>query len=231
MPLIRLYREYDQAAQESVQGAIDTLRQPPTPPQADTTLSLYRDLYHEYNRTAQESVQGATDTPRQPPIPPQAEATTSRSEERVILLRARDQAERNQTFEQRLLGEGTPEGRAYDRFRQEQNIAIPRAEAAEKFREQLARKPVKGEKSNKTSKTMAKCPYCEKLTPTQDKQALRRDIDDNSASVRFKCPICYDELQRKMLYRCCGYVNASCLGCAQRCKFAEPDRHFEPWEM
>ena len=228
---LSLYREYDQAAQESVQGAIDTLRQPPTPPQADTTLSLYRDLYHEYNRTAQESVQGATDTPRQPPIPPQAEATTSRSEERVRLLRARDQAERNQTFEQRLLGEGTPEGRAYDRFRQEQNIAIPRAETAEKFREQLARKPVKGEKSNKTSKTMAKCPYCDKLTSSRDRQALRRDIDDNSDSVCFSCPICYTERQSKMLYRCCGYVNASCLGCAQRCKFAEPDRHFEPWEM
>jgi hypothetical protein len=189
-------------------------------------------LYRECDQAAQESVQGAIDTLRQPPTPPHPEDIINRSVEQTRLERARDQAERNQTHEQRISNVGSPEGREYDRFVQEQNnYATSRAEAAEKFRKHVARKPVQGERSNKKSKTMAKCPYCDKLTSSRDRQALRRDIDDNSDSVCFSCPICYTERQSKMLYRCCGYVNASCLGCAMRCKFAEPDRHFESWEM
>ena len=86
-------------------------------------------------------------------------------------------------------------------------------------------------KCNKKFKTMAKCPFRKKYTSSQDKDALQRDIDKNFDSVRMKCQICYREREEKMLYHCCGYVNSSCLGCALRCKFAEPDRHYKSWEM
>ena len=152
---------------------------------------------------------------------------TNRAEERARLVRARDQARENQTYEQCILRVITPEEIAYDRFVQEPNsYSTSRLEAEARFRRHLARKSVQGERSNKKSKTMAKCPFCDKLTSSRDKQALRRDIDVNYASVRIKCQICYREDEKKMLYRCCGYTKSSCLGCASRCKFAIPDRHY-----
>jgi hypothetical protein len=279
---LRLYRERDQVAQESIQGANDNKRQTTTPTQRNAEKSgpasrdmawlsrqeregkadgaseiseAVRDddrypnarkvaavtqrgvensprLRRERAQAAQESIRRANDTLRQSTTPLQAEATTNRAEERARLGRARDQAERNQTFEQRLLRKSTPEGRAYDRFIQEPNsYATSQSEAAARFQRHVARKPVQGERSNKKFKTMAKCPLCNKLTSSRDKKALQRDIDNNSDSVRIKCQICYREREKKMLYRCCRYVNSSCLGCALRCKFAEPDRHYESWEM
>jgi hypothetical protein len=172
-------------------------------------------LRRERDQAAQESIRRANDNLRQSTTPPQAEATTGRSEERARLGQARDQAQRNQTYEQRLLGKGTPEGRAYDRFVQEQNniYSTSRAEAAAKFRRHVARKKVKGKECyNKKFMNMAKCPWCEKYASPRDKKALRRDIDNNSDSV-----LCYHPIHMPdLLYRCCGYVNASCLGCAMR---------------
>jgi hypothetical protein len=141
-------------------------------------------LYRERDQAAQEPIQGANDTLRQSTTPPQAEAITDRAEERARLVRARDQARENQTYEQRILRVITPEEIAYDRFVQEPNsYSTSRLGAEARFRRHLARKPVRGERGNKKSKTMAKCPFCDKLTSSRDKQALRRDIDVNSASV------------------------------------------------
>jgi hypothetical protein len=78
-------------------------------------------LRRERDQAAQESIQRANDTLRQPTIPPQAEPTTDRAEEQARLVRARDQARENQTYEQRILRVITPEEIAYDRFVQEPN--------------------------------------------------------------------------------------------------------------
>jgi len=93
-----------------------------------------------------------------------------------------------------LLGGGTLEGRAYDRFVQEPNsYATSQPEAAARFQRQVARIPVQEERRNKKFQTMAKCPFCNKYTSIRDKKALRRDIDNNSDSVGIKCQIrkCY----------------------------------------
>jgi hypothetical protein len=73
----------------------------------------------------------------------------------------------------------------------------------------------------------ANCPYCTAVLSPNDRNALKREVDNTGATIEDMCHICFN-VKEKISLRCCNYLQSICLACTNECNFAPPQHPHDP---